>query len=256
MFFILSKLLSFLIQPTIWLIGLLTWAFFAKNPSKKRRILRGAFFFTVIFTNPFLMHQTYRIYETPMVPMSSLRDTFDVGIVLGGFSNFNINTDERLNFNQAVNRLTDAIVLYKKRRVRKLLITGGDGNLIGEKSPEALKVEPFLLQMGVRQEDILLESSSRNTHENALLTKQLLDNQGLSTSKLLLITSAFHMPRSMGCFKKVGLTVQPFPAHFMGEAPSLSANYWLKPDAQALYYWEVILKEWIGYVVYSLKGYI
>jgi uncharacterized SAM-binding protein YcdF (DUF218 family) len=256
MFFILSKILSFLIQPTFWLVGLLGWAFFTKNAAKKARILRGSFFLSVVLTNPFLMHQTFCAYETPAVPMSSLRDTFDIGIVLGGFSNFNTTVDDRLNFNNAVNRLTDAIVLYKKGIVKKLLITGGDGSLSGAKSPEAEKVEPFLIQMGVRKEDILLESRSRNTHENALFTKQLIDSQQLKSSKLLLITSAFHLPRAAPCFKKVGLNVQVFPAHFIGEKPSWNASYWLKPDAQAFMNWEVIIKEWIGYVVYSVKGYI
>lgn len=257
MFFILSKLLIFILQPTSWLVLLLAWAFFAKNPIKKRKILRGVFFMTVALTNPFLMHQTFRAYETPPVSMNTMRDTFDVGIVLGGFSNFDINAvDDRLNFNQAVNRLTDAVVLYKKGLVKKLLITGGDGNLIGRKSPEAERTEPFLLQMGVRQEDILLENASRNTHENAIFTKQLLDSQRLTNAKLLLITSASHMPRSIGCFKKVGLNITPFPAHFIGEAPSWKTSYWLTPDSKAFSNWESIFKEWIGYVVYYFKGYI
>jgi uncharacterized SAM-binding protein YcdF (DUF218 family) len=256
MFFILSKILFFIIQPIMWLIGTLSWAFFTKNAVKKRKILRGAFFMTVVLTNPFLMNQTYRLYETPPVAISSLRDTFDIGIVLGGFSNFETPADDRLNFNQAVNRLTDALVLYKKGIVRKLLISGGDGNLLGGKSFEALKVAPFLLEMGVRQEDILLESNSRNTHENALFSKQFMDSLQLNAPKLLLITSASHMPRSMGCFRKVGLKVQAFPAHFVGKKPSWKTGYWLTPDAQAFMNWEAIIKEWIGYVVYSLQGYI
>ena len=256
MFFILSKVLSFIIQPTMWLIGLLGWAFFTKNSTKKRRILRGVFFLTIALTNPFLMHQTFRLYETPAVSMSDLRDTFDVGIVLGGFSKFDVPADDRLNFNQASNRLIDAVVLYKKGLVRKLLISGGDGNLLGGKSLEAVKTEPFLLLMGVRQEDILLESRSRNTHENALFSKQLIDSQRVITPKILMITSAYHMPRAMGCFRKVGLDVQPFSAHFVGEKPSWGASYWLKPDAEAFANWEAIFKEWIGYVVYKLKGYI
>jgi uncharacterized SAM-binding protein YcdF (DUF218 family) len=256
MFFILSKVLVFIIQPIIWLIGLLAWAFFTKNPTKKRRILSGGFFLTLALTNPFLMHQTFRFYETPAVPMTSLRDTFDLGIVLGGFSNFNVTGDDRLNFNSAVNRLTDAVVLYKKGIVRKLLISGGDGNLLGKKSPEAEKTEPFLLLMGVRQEDILLESRSRNTHENALFSKELIDSQHIKSDKILMITSAYHTPRAMGCFRKVGLKVEAFPAHFIGEKPSWGTNYWLKPDAQAFLNWEAIFKEWVGYVVYVLKGYI
>ena len=256
MFFIFSKILAFLIQPTCWLIGLFGWALFAKNPKKKHRILRGGFFLAVVLTNPFLVHKTFQLYETPAVPMASMRDTFDIGIVLGGFSNPNFPVDNRLNFNEAANRLMDALVLYKKGIIRKLLISGGDGNLIGKKSSEAERVEPFLWAMGVRQEDILLENNSRNTRENALFCKQLLDSLQLGTSKLLLITSAFHTPRSMGCFRKVGLTVTPFPAHFIGKKVSWRASDWLIPNSDALDNWESIIKEWVGYVVYALKGYI
>ncbi len=256
MFFILSKVLLFLIQPTSWLVGLSIWAIRVKNPKKKRFILRGVFFMSVVLTNPFVLHQTFRLYETPPVPITALRDTFDIGIVLGGFSNFKTDATDRLNFNDAANRLIDAIFLYKKGIVRKLLITGGDGNLLGKKSLEAAETEPFLLQMGVKKEDILLESQSRNTHENALFTKQLIDSQQLTKSKLLLITSAYHMPRATACFKKVGMTVQPFPTDFKSVKASWDTNYWLRPESRAFTEWEAIFKEWVGCAVYFVKGYI
>ena len=110
--------------------------------------------------------------------------------------------------------------------------------------------------MGVRQEDILLENASRNTYENALFSKQLLDNQHFTNPKTLLITSAYHTPRALGCFKKEGFDVQPFPAHFIGEKPSWRTSSWLTPESRSFSNWETILKEWVGYVVYRLKGYI
>ena len=256
MFFILSKILAFIIQPVVWLVGLLAWAFFTKNAQKKARILRGVFFFTVILTNPFLMHQTFRLYETPAVQVDSLRDTADLAIVLGGFSNLDVPANGCLNFNPAANRLTDVLVLYKKGLVRKLLITGGDGNIVGRRSPEAAQVEPFLVALGVRQEDILIESESRNTHENALFTKQLLDSLHIKAEKILLITSAFHTPRSLACFRKVGLKVTAFPAHFIGNEPSWNTRYWLLPEPLAFSYWEQLIKEWVGLGAYWLKGYI
>ena len=256
MFFILSKVLYFIIQPIVWLIGLLTWGFFSKNGKKKARILRGALFFTIILTNPFLMHQTFRLYETPAVQVDALRDTADIAIVLGGFANFDVPANGCLNFNPAANRLTDALLLYKKGLVRKLLITGGDGAIIGKQSREAALTEPFLLALGVRQEDILLESESRNTRENALFSKQLLDSVHIKGEKILLITSAFHMPRSLACFRKEGLKVTAFPAHFIGEEPSWKPSYWLIPEPLAFSYWEQIIKEWVGLGAYWLKGYI
>jgi uncharacterized SAM-binding protein YcdF (DUF218 family) len=256
MFFIISKLLSFLIQPITWLISTMGWGFMTKNAVKKRKILRGLFWGIVVLTNPFLMNQTYRFYETPAVPMASLRDTFDVGIVLGGFSTFDVPANDRLNFNFAGNRLLDALVLYKKGLIRKILITGGDGDLLGDESLEADAAAPFLEVMGVRKEDILLENRARNTHENALFSKQLLENHQINTSKILLITSAYHMPRAAACFRKVGLDALPFPAHFIGEKPSWETTYWIFPNSKAIFYWKEIIKEWFGCVAYALKGYI
>jgi uncharacterized SAM-binding protein YcdF (DUF218 family) len=255
MFFILSKVLFFIIQPIVWLVGLLGWALLTKSQKKRARILRGAFILTLIATNPLLMHTTFRQYETPPVQMDSMRDTADVCIVLGGFANFDVPAHDRLNFRPAANRLMDAIVLYKKGLIKKLLITGGDGNLVGKQYAEAALTEPFLLTMGIRKEDILLESVSRNTHENALFSKQMMDSLHINAQKMLLITSAFHMPRSLACFRKVGLQTTAFPAHFVGEEPSWKADYWLIPEPLAFFYWEQIIKEWVGYGVYWLKGY-
>jgi uncharacterized SAM-binding protein YcdF (DUF218 family) len=256
MFFILSKVLYFIIQPIVWLVGVLAWGFFNKNAEKKAQILRGAFFLTLVLTNPFLMHQTFRLYETPAVQVDSLRDTADIAIILGGFGNFDVPANGCFNFLPSANRLTDALVLYKKGLVRKLLITGGDGRIIGKQSREAALSKPFLMTLGVRQEDILLESKSRNTHENALFSKQLLDSLHIKSEKILLITSAFHMPRSLACFSKVGMQVTAFPAHFMGEEPNWKLSHWLVPDPLAFSYWEQLIKEWIGLGVYWLKGYI
>jgi uncharacterized SAM-binding protein YcdF (DUF218 family) len=256
MFFVLSKVLAFIIQPLVWLVGLLGWAFVSKDVRKKTRILRGAFFFTLIATNPFLLHQTLRLYETPAVQVDSLRDTADIAIVLGGFSNFEVPVNGCLNFNEASNRLTDALVLYKKGLVKKLLISGGDGDLIGNKNLEAEQTEPFLLVMGVKKEDILLETKSRNTHENALFSKELIDSQQIKVQKILLLTSAYHMRRSLACCRKERLQVIAFPTHFIGKEPSWRAGYWLIPEPLAFFYWKIILKEWVGYGVYWLKGYI
>lgn len=256
MFFALSKLLYFILQPLNWLVGLPIFAMFTKNARRKRRILRGCFFLLVLITNPFLSNRIFHAWEAEAVQMSTLRDTFDVGIVLGGYANGDTYANDRLVLAPAANRIVDAIQLYKRGIVKKLLITGGDGRLLGDSYPESYWAKNYLLDIGVKPEDILFEDQSRNTHENALFSKQLLDKQGLSNAKLLLFTSAFHIPRAQACFKKVGLNTRPFPAHFEAGKLTIEPRTWLTPDADLIKNWEVFLKEWVGYAVYKLQGYV
>ena len=257
MFFVLSKILFFIIQPIVWLIALLGWANFTKNLQKRQRILRALFWGVVLITNPFLSNRVFHAWEYPVVPIESLRDTFDVGIVLGGFSTFDVYTPpDRLNFNTAANRLSDAIILYKKGLIKKILLTGGNGKLIGHNLNEADETLKFLNQLGINKDDILIENKSKNTRENAIFTKELLDENGFSKAKCLLITSAFHQRRSIGCFKKVGLDFQPFPAHFIAEKLQWDFYSTILPDRKAFENWEMFIKEWIGYAVYWMQGYI
>ena len=256
MFFVFSKLLYFVLQPLNWLIVLPIFAIITKNARRKRRILRGCFFLLVVLTNPLISNRIFHAWEAEPVAMNTLRDTFDVGIVLGGYTKGGTYATDRLVLSQAGNRIVDAIFLYKRGLVKRLLITGGDGRLMGDSYPESYWVKNYLLEIGVKPEDILFEDQSRNTHENALFSKQLLDKQGFTNPKVLLLTSAFHIYRSQACFKKVGLNTQPFPTHFIAEKLTVQPQTWLTPNAELFNNWEMFLKEWVGYLVYKVQGYV
>lgn len=256
MFFILSKLLYFLIQPINWLLLFLLWAILTKNLRRRLQLLRGVFFGTLLLTNPFFSHRVFHAWEYPHTPIETLRDTFHVGIVLGGYSNFSSYcNDKRLNFTSASNRLLDAVVLYKKGIIKKILISGGDGAVLKVATPEALASKPFLQSMGVAENDILLENQSRNTHENALFCKQILDTLP-QKGKVLVITSAFHLRRGIACFRKQGIDSQPFASHFIADRFSWNGSKWLVPQGDLMNYWEIFIKEWLGYLTYKIKGYI
>ena len=81
MFFSLSKIFYFFIQPLNWIIIFLFFALITKNELKRRRILRGCLFAVVLFTNPFIANRVFFAWEYPISPMVNMRDTFDVGIV-------------------------------------------------------------------------------------------------------------------------------------------------------------------------------
>jgi uncharacterized SAM-binding protein YcdF (DUF218 family) len=256
MFFILSKLLFFLTLPTVWLMGLLLWALRTSNELYRRRLLRTALGLTVLMTNPLFSNAVFNAWEAKPVAMTALKDTFDIGIVLGGFGKFDVHPyKDRLNFNYASNRLSDAMVLYKKGIIRKILISGGDGRITGENVDESMATGNYLKSLGIPDSVIILEGKSRNTFENALFSKQMVDKTNPKAS-ILLITSAFHMRRSEGCFRKAGFKFTSFPAHFVAERLQWDGNSTIEPDDLNFQKWNMFIKEWLGYVVYWIKGYI
>ena len=256
MFFVLSKVLSFFIQPLNWILGLLLFALFSKKPKRKKRCLLIAIIAFWFFSNHFIFNHIVRVWEPDTLLMSELQQTYDVGILLGGYSNFSIiPKQDRYNLSERANRLTQAIELYKKGYFKNLLITGGSGSLLQNKPSEAIEVQSFLRLMGIPDSVIIIEAASRNTHENALFSKRLLDEQ-FPNANCLLITSAWHMRRAKGCFDKEGVHATAFCVDYMSEEHQFIPATLLFPNSYTFYRWGLLIKEWVGYIVYQMKGYI
>jgi uncharacterized SAM-binding protein YcdF (DUF218 family) len=117
--------------------------------------------------------------------------------------------------------------------------------------------------MGVPAAAVWLEPDSRNTYENGVLTKALLDEKGIS--EIVLVTSAVHMPRSVAIFEKLGFTVLPAPTDYQTteldrsyfQAPDpLTYVLYLLPDSDNMWLTSWVLKEYFGMVVYRLRGWL
>ena len=256
MFFILSKTLAVLIRPINWVAFFLLVALFSKRPKRKRRslILAVACFF--FFNNHFIFNQVIRWWEDETITADEIQAPYDIGILLGGYSNpYIFPSTDRHNFSDRANRFTNALELYYEGKIRKILLTGGSGSLLQNVASEAMQMKQFLLKIGIPESDILVEANSRNTHENALFSKQLLEKE-FPEAKLLLITSAWHMPRAKRCFQKVGIHATPYSADFFSEGTRFAPESWLFPYRQGFIRWEYLIKEWVGIVIYKLKGYI
>lgn len=190
MFFILSKVLYFLIKPINWVAFPLLYFLWTKNTTRKRWALIitvSAFFF---FTNHFIFNQVMRLWEVDTITADQIREPYDIGIILGGYSNFSIRPNhDRHNFNERGNRFYNALELYFEGKIQKLLLTGGTGAMLENQPSEASQMLLFLEKLGIPREDIILEPNSRNTRENALFTQQLIQDQ-YPNAKCLLITSA------------------------------------------------------------------
>ena len=248
MFFIISKLLSFLSKPIIWVFILLISALILKK--RRKKILYITLFILYFFTNDFIADNCSRIWETPPKEISSLKNNYKYGIVLGGYSSYNKKI-EHINLNASGDRLISAIELYKLNKIDKIIISGGNGDLINNGMKEAVWSKKILTNMGVRDKDILLEPNSRNTMENAQNTANLIKND--LSKKSLLITSSLHMKRAKFCFNKNNFNIDCYPTDCTSYESVLSFYHLFIPDIDALEKWETIIHELIGYIVYRIK---
>ena len=253
MFFLLSKLLDFAVEPTVWLFLLLLAALLVR-PERRRRWLLAALGLLVFSTNSFLVNELLLAWERPPVLLSALPRHADAAVLLTGISNVRKSPHDRVYLGDGADRLTSALWLYRAGRVRRIIITGGSGAVQSVAHPEAHDLATLLRLAGVPSAHLLIEDKSRNTRENALFTKQLLAGRpGMDT--LVLVTSAFHQRRALGCFTKAGLHPIGFPAGFRSSDRRLSPDFWLVPNPEALKSFSLLLHEVTGWLVYKVLGY-
>jgi uncharacterized SAM-binding protein YcdF (DUF218 family) len=130
-------------------------------------------------------------------------------------------------------------------------VSGGDGSFSGTYEGDARASETFFSAFGIAPERLLREDQSRTTSENADNSKDMLESHGLSNC--LLVTSAFHMPRSVGLFRKLGLTVTPWPADYRTSGVlNLSLDF-SQPSLNAQLT-TTAMREWTGLLAYYLTG--
>ncbi len=256
MFFVVSKVLYVLIQPLNWVVALSLSSLFLKSKKWKRITLLSSVTLLVFFTNHFILNQVMNLWEPESIQAKDISEPYDIGILLGGYSDFNIQYQEgRYNFSARANRFTQTLELYKQGKIKKLLLTGGAGNLLEEQVSEAEKIVVFLEKMGVPAEDLIIEGKSRNTKENAEFTGAIL-KANYPGARCLLITSAWHMRRSMACFKKENIAFTPYCVDYESERTRMHPESLFTPNNLGFYRWELMIKEWFGMLGYWARGYI
>jgi len=254
MFFILSKLLSFLVSPLTWIIAFLFFALLSRNAQKKKTCLVTALVALLFFSNSFIFDECMRGWEIPITRSQDLDSSYDAAIVLSGMLEYDV-VNERTQFNRRNDRLMQAILLYKEGKVKKLFFSGGSGSLVHRGKKESMLVKPFLVGMGVPPDDILLETESDNTYQNAAYSKTILD-KSIPHGKFLLVTSAFHERRALACFRKQGLTVTPYSTDRYSGPRKYIFDHLFIPDSEVLFDWDTLTHEWVGYVIYKVMGYV
>lgn len=253
MFFILSKIFGYLFNPTAWIFMALVAAVLLRGKWGKRLAITALVLFYA-FTNNYLLKTFLEPWEEREI--RKVEQTYDVGIVLGGWLAEYDSQLDRAVFKKVPDRLLQAYRLYRTGKIGKLMISGGSGHYLYPWKKEAKVVKNYLLEIGVPPQDILADTTSRNTYENALYSKEVLQRHPEIESRLL-ITSALHMRRASACFETVGLEVDKFGTDRI--VPSENYNNFetlFVPSINSYYYWHLLIHEWIGYVAYDIRGYI
>ena len=189
--------------------------------------------------------------DWPPVAISDLPDA-DLIVVLGGGMAPPRDAEGYADLGAAADRYWHAARIHRAGRAPRILVSGG--NVWGGDRPsEAQAAAGFLRELGVPGEAIVEERDSRNTRENARFTARLLEARGWQ--RVLLVTSASHMGRAHATFERVGVEVVPAPTdHALGsDAPALFS---VLPDVESLRGTTLAMREYLGRLVYRLRGWI
>jgi uncharacterized SAM-binding protein YcdF (DUF218 family) len=159
------------------------------------------------------------------------------------------------DLNGAVDRIFHAARLWRAGKAPIVVSSGGGGPYIGGPQTPSEAMADILVELGVSRDAIVLEKQSRNTYENALYSKRLLDERGIRD--VLVVTSASHMLRALSVFRSLGLQAIPAPTDFEtgGAIDYTWPSVWI-PDAGALAETGVAVKEYLGIAVYMARGWI
>ena len=187
------------------------------------------------------------------VPAESLPKV-DAIVVLGGTLTPPPGDGGEANLSAAADRLVYAARLYKLGKAPVILVSGGYGGEDDSMRAESVHAATLLESWGIPKSAILTETESTNTYENATFTKLMLEQHGLD--RVLLVTSAMHMPRALATFRSAGIRVRPAPTDFESTYRHVTGIARWTADPGSLAITTRALKEFAGWFVYRQRGWI
>ncbi len=209
----------------------------------------------MFFSNSFIAHEFMRKWEVKPIRDTELKTNYDVGIVLAGGMVTIDNITDKLTFRNNVDRILQAVDLYKSKKIKKILISGGSGSLLYRDMNESVLLKKYMLKIGLPEKDILIDSLSKNTNENAKFSAAIL-RQFSPGGKYLLITSGYHMKRSKACFENEGVVTTSYSTDIQSGKRRYQVDHLLLPDLQSFVIWNRLIHEYVGYVIYKIMGYV
>jgi uncharacterized SAM-binding protein YcdF (DUF218 family) len=255
LFFVLSKTLGIMLLPTNFLIGagligaILLATRFA---SLGRRLMVASIVLLAICGFSPLGNWLLYPLEQRFPPWDAAQGAPDGIVVLGGSIDTDLSVAHGVpSFTHAVDRLTATASLARRYPNARIIFTGGSANLVSNDAREADYATEVFESLGIPAARITIERRSRNTQENAEFSKAVAAPK--SGERWLLVTSAFHMPRSVGLFRKAGFNVEPYPVDWRaGGRADLMGLRVLSVDGLGLV--DVAVREWMGLAAYWISG--
>ena len=256
MFFFLSKTLGLMLLPSNFLIGvgivgvilLLTrWA-----PLGRKLTVASIVLLAICGFSPVANLLLYPL-ESRFPPWDQRQGAPDGIIVLGGAIEPDLSAAHGVAvFGTSVDRIIAAAVLARRYPNARFVFSGGNANLVSsDAAKEADFAMPVFESFGLAKNRLIMERRSRNTLENAEFSKALLAPK--DGERWLLVTSAFHMPRSVGLFRKAGFAVEPYPVDWrVGSRGDLFTFTNVALDG--LGRTDTALREWMGLIAYRATG--
>ena len=255
MFFFLSKTLNYLVMPLTIVVVLLLGSRLIRNTSWRKRFLWAGLILLFFFTNEFAANEIMKRWEVDARSFESMR-SYKLGIVLTGAAIPELKPDDRVYFARGADRVIHAVQLYKLGLIENILISGGSGRLINIQEREADRFRDVMVLMGVPDSVIMVENWTRNTYESAVEVREILREHGYKSEQCLLITSAFHMRRSMACYRNAGLKPDDFSTDFYAHNGVYYPDAFFVPKLDALIIWHKLVREWAGFAAYWVAGYV
>ncbi len=248
--FVIGKLLTIVLLPSALMVELTLLGLLARRWRLGRAMLVvgvGALGACLVLPVDFW---AIRPLEDRFPQVTTPPDRVDGIVVLGGALDELTSVDRGTpTFTSAANRITSFLLLAKRYPQARLLFTGGSGAIEQGLASEADYARTLLDQLGLPPERVTFETTSRTTWENAVNSAALVRPQ--PAERWVLVTSASHMPRAVGVFRRAGWTVLPWPVGY--QSRDRIATWTLLLGAKlATLDWAV--HEWLGLVIYRIEG--
>lgn len=255
MFFVLSKTIGIALLPANFLIGIgLLGAILLATPlaSVGRKLMVAAVVLVAVCGFSPLGDLLLHLLEARFPPWDPARGAPDGIVVLGGAIDADLSASHgTVVFTRAADRVVEAAALARQYPKARIIYSGGSANLIDGDAREADYAAAIFERLGIAKDRLIMERRSRNTMENAEFSKELAAPK--NGERWLLVTSAFHMPRSVGIFRKVEFPVEPCPVDWRtGRSGDLLE---FQPFAlDGLERTEIAVREYLGLVAYRISG--
>ena len=261
MFFVLAKVLWFLLQPSSLLIGaVVAGALLA--PTRwcrpgRRLAWGGAIALLICGLTPLgdvlirPLEARFPRADIDHAASNGARPITGIIVLGGGEDGHAADSPQLAALNEAAERYTEAAALARRLPVARLVFSGGSGALLTAVVPEAEPAGRLFEALGIPNDRITLETRSRDTHENALFSARLL--QPRPDQRWLLVTSAWHMPRAMGCFRRAGFAVEAWPVDYRTPR-RLELVRLHNSIPEGLRRIDFVVREYVGLVAYYAAG--